>query len=383
MVAVKSIAIVVISFLLFSFVFSYLQAFIMSTVTQRLSKRLRSRIVAKINKLPLSYVDSTANGDVLSRITNDVDTIGQSLGESLTTLVASIVQIIGALILMIITNWAMALTAVFASVIGFVLIGIIMKHSQKFFRLQQTGLGEVNGHIEEIYSAHTTITVTNAQKEQKRKFDKLNQNLFKSNWKAHFLGGLMGPAMGFIGNFGYVAVCIVGALLTINGNISFGVIVAFILYVRLFSSPLSQIAQVASSVQTAAAAGERVFEFLEAKELNDESNRKLIDNISGDVVFSHVCFGYLPEKEIIHDFSASVKAGQKVAIVGPTGAGKTTLVNLLMRFYDINGGEITIGGVNINDIPRYQIHQMFGMVLQDTWVFDGTIKEMLPIILIT
>ncbi len=374
--AVVNICILLVVFFALSFVFSYLQGFIMSTVTQRISKKMRRDISTKINRLPLKYIDSTTYGDVLSRVTNDVDTISQSLNNSITTLVSSIVMLAGATLMMFITNWIMALSAIAASIIGFAISLVIMTKSQKYFVMQQNSLGDINGHIEEAYSGHNIIVVSNAKEQTKQEFDNFNKSLYKSGWKSQFLSGLMMPVMNFIGNFGYVVVCVVGAMLTISGHIDFGVIVAFMIYVRLFTNPLSQIAQATTNLQSTAAASERVFEFLDEKEVeNDPSATKRLDEVKGNVEFSHVKFGYNKDKLIIKDFSVQINSGQKVAIVGPTGAGKTTLVNLLMRFYDIDDGDILIDGVSIKEMPRDYVHNLFGMVLQDTWLFEGTIYE--------
>ncbi len=373
---VVRIASLLVCFYTGSALLNFTQSYIMATVTQKISKTMRRDISQKINRLPLRYFDSTSYGDVLSRVTNDVDAIGQTMNQSIGTLVTSITMFAGSLIMMFYTNWILALTAVLASVIGFALMMIIMAKSQKYFTAQQEGLGSVNGHIEEIYSGHNIVKVYNGGKEAKKTFEEINNKLYDSAWKSQFLSGLMMPLMQFIGNFGYVAVCVVGAVLAMNGNISFGVIVAFMMYIRLFTQPLSQMAQAANNLQRTAAAGERVFEFLEETELEDESQKvKGLQNVKGDVEFKHVRFGYVPEKIIIHDFSAKVKPGQKVAIVGPTGAGKTTIVNLLMRFYELDGGEILLDGTPISQVPRENVHEQFGMVLQDSWLFEGTIKE--------
>lgn len=374
--AIEKYAIILSIIIILNVVFSYLQGLIMARVTQRISRQMRSDISKKINRLPFSYIDHTTNGDILSRITNDVDTITQSLNNSVTTLVSSIIMLIGTTVMMFITNYVMALCAIISAFIGFALVALVMGKSQKFFMAQQRNLGAINGQIEESFSGHDVLMVSNALGEDKAKFDTLNANLYRSGWKAQFLGGLMGPIMNFIGNLGYVAVCVAGALLTANGTITFGVIVAFMLYVRLFTNPLTQLAQVGSSLQSAGAAGERVYEFLNAPELEDEADKiTSLPNVEGNVEFVNVRFGYEKDKEIIHDFSASVRAGQKVAIVGPTGAGKTTMVNLLMKFYNINSGKILIDGVDTHDLSREYIHSLFGMVLQDTWLFEGTIID--------
>lgn len=470
---VLSICFLLVGIYALSFIFSYAQGFIMTTTTQRISKKLRKDISQKINKLPLKYIDGNTTGDILSRITNDVDTIGQSLNNSIVSLISSICLLVGSIIMMFVTNAIMAVTAILSTIFGLVIMMLIMSKSQKHFIAQQQYLGELNGHIEEVYSGHNVIKAYNAENETKEKFDKINSKLYSSGWKSQFLSGLMGPLMGFIGNFGYVAVCIVGALLVSNGAIDFGVIVAFMIYIRLFTQPISQLAQVATSIQSAAASSERVFEFLNEEELADEGAKKDrldLDQVKGDVTFKNVRFGYKPQKTIIKNFTANVKAGQKVAIVGPTGAGKTTMVNLLMRFYEINqpklilngvvtehkifdggksitlamntAGKLVVGGeettfdvpeeytellskgtvkfdqnfntlindekqetmleivtgnsINnvddkklaiayygdifidnkpINSLTRNNIHGMFSMVLQDTWMFEGTVKE--------
>lgn len=353
----------------------FVQGWIMATVTQRLTKTLRREISEKINRLPLRYFDNTTFGNILSRVTNDIDTLGQSLNQSLGLLITSITMILGAVVMMFFTNVIMALTAIGATLIGFVMMSVIVKSSQKYFKRNQKHLGEINGHIEEIYAGHGIVKAYNAEKEARKTFSEINEKIYDANWKSQFFSGLMMPLMNFTGNFGYAAVCVVGAILAKNG-MDFGVIVAFTIYIRLFTQPLAQVAQAATTLQATAAASERVFEFLEEKELEDESykNRTLTE-VRGNVSFNHVKFGYTPEKTIIKDFSADVKAGQKVAIVGPTGAGKTTIVNLLMRFYELDGGEISIDGVPLSQLKRENVHDLFCMVLQDTWLFEGTIKE--------
>lgn len=359
-----------------SWIFNYIQGFILATVTQRTSKSLRTDISKKINRMPLKYFDSTSYGDVLSRVTNDVDMIGQMLNNSIGSLISSVTLLIGALIMMFITNALMAGAAIAASVIGFVFMIVIMAHSQKYFFAQQKNLGAINGHIEETYSGHQVVRAYNAENEAEKTFENINGKLYESAWKSQFFSGLMMPLMGFIGNFGYVVVCVLGAVLAANGNISFGVIVSFMIYIRLFTQPLSQLAQVFTSLQSALAASERVFEFLGEEELADESNKKTeLKNVRGDVEFRNVSFGYNPDKVIIHDFSAKAKAGQTVAIVGPTGAGKTTIVNLLMRFYELNSGEILIDDIPISSLSRKNVREQFCMVLQDTWIFEGTLRE--------
>lgn len=361
-----------------SAIFSYIQNFSMTTVSNHFAKKLRSSISTKINKLPLKFFDTHETGDILSRVTNDVDTISQNLNQSLASLVSSITLFIGSVIMMFVTNWIMALTAILSSLIGFSLMFLILGKSQKYFTEKQEQLGELNGYIEEIYSGHNVVKAYNGGASSIHHFQTLNEKLYNSNRKSNFLSGLMQPIMGFIGNFGYVAVCIVGALLVINNQISFGVIVAFIIYVRLFTNPLTQIAQAMTYLQSTAAASERVFEFLDEKEMADEKDiKKHLDKskVKGEIEFKHVKFSYDNTREIIKDFSVHVKPGEKVAIVGPTGAGKTTMVNLLMKFYEINDGDILIDGVSIHDLSRENIHELFCMVLQDTWLFEGTILD--------
>ena len=361
-----------------SWLFNCLAGFIMATVTNKFSQKLRKNLSHKINKLPLKYFDKNSYGDVLSRITNDVDTIGMSLNNSISDFVGAITLFIGSIIMMFATNWIMAITGIVASLIGFALMIVILSKSQKYFLLQQQQLGELNGHIEEVYSGHDVVTVYNANKETTQKFDEINNKLYDSARKSRFLSGLMMPLMSFIGSFGYVAVCVVGAALVINGNITFGVIVAFMIYIRLFTNPLSTIAQAMTYIQSTAAASERVFDFLDEEEMPSEKNitQKLLpEEVKGNVIFDHVKFGYDEDKIIIKDFSANIKAGSKVAIVGPTGAGKTTMVNLLMKFYNINSGDIKIDNISIKDLTRENIHDLFVMVLQDTWLFKGTIKD--------
>ncbi|WP_019774950.1 ABC transporter ATP-binding protein [Streptococcus sobrinus] len=355
---------------------SYAASFIVSTLIQRFSQRLRNAIADKINKVPLKYFDSHAQGDTLSRVTNDVDLMTQSFNQSLVTMVASIVLLIGSIFMMIKTNGLLAATAIGSVFAGFLLIGLIMARSQPLFKKQQKNLADVSGYVEEIYSGHNVVTSYNARRESKEAFEKLNQDLFSSMWKSQFFSGIMMPMMQFIGNFGYVMVCIVGARMAINGDITMGTIVAFMTYVRIFTQPISQIAQGITQLQSANAAMGRVFEFLDEEEMEVEDVKaKQLDKVKGDVAFENVFFGYNPDKTIIHDFSAKAKPGQKIAIVGPTGAGKTTMVNLLMRFYEINKGRISIDGVNIHDMKRSEVHDAFSMVLQDTWLFEGTVKE--------
>lgn len=359
-----------------AFIFNYIQGYIMATVTQKVSKKLRTEISTKINRLPLKYFDSTSTGDVLSRVTNDVDMIGQTMNQSLSTLVSAITMFVGSLIMMFYTNWMMALSAVLSTILGFALMTFIISKSQKYFAQQQKELGKLNGHIEEIYTGHHVVKVYNGEKEAKEMFREINTRLYNSAWKSQFMSGLMMPLMMFVGNFGYVVVCLVGAVLAVNGSISFGVIVAFMIYIRLFTQPLSQLAQAATNLQSTTAASERVFEFLGEEELANEGGKTLrLESAKGDVEFKHVSFGYNQDKMVIKDFSAKANAGQKVAIVAPTGAGKTTLINLLMRFYEVNSGEILIDGVPTSNLTRQNIHELFCMVLQDTWLFEGTIRE--------
>ena len=374
---IKKITIFLICLYIFSALFTYIEQIIMTIVSNKFAKNLRNRISHKINKLPLKYFDNHKSGDILSRVTNDVDTIAQTMNHSLATLVSSITLFVGSIVMMFITNWIMAITAIISSLFGFMFMGKILSKSQKYFKERQKNLGNLNGHIEEIYSGLNVVKVYNGKKESDKTFDKLNEELFDSNMKSQFLSGLMMPMMGFVGNFGYVAVCIVGALLTMNNVISFGVIVAFMSYVRLFTSPLSQIAQGITGLQSAAAASERVFEFVDEKEMTKEKQVKYLkkEEVNGEIEFKNVVFGYNEDKTIIKNFSAKANKGEKIAIVGPTGAGKTTMVNLLMKFYEINDGDILIDGVSIKDLTRENIHELFTMVLQDTWVFDGTIKE--------
>ena len=375
---IKSIAILLACLYIISAIFSYVEGLSMIKVANGYAKKLRSSISEKINKLPLKFFDHNLSGDILSRVTNDVDTIAQSLNNSLSTLVSSITLFIGSIIMMFVTNYIMAITAIVSSLIGFILMFIILNKSQRYFTARQKNLGKLNGYIEEIYSGLNVVRSCNAKDETINEFDKLNDKLYDCNRKSQFLSGLMQPIMGFIGNFSYVAVCIVGALLVSKSVISFGVIVAFIMYVRLFTNPLSQIAQAMTSMQSTAAASERVFGLLEEVEMDSENDiTKKLDKhkVKGNIEFKNVKFGYDKDKIIINDFTAKVKAGEKIAIVGPTGAGKTTMVNLLMKFYDINDGDILIDGTSIKELKRDNIHSLFTMVLQDTWLFNGTVKE--------
>ena len=356
--------------------FSCAASYTMITVMQRLAWSMRDSISKKINRMPLKYFDKVSIGDVMSRITNDVDTLSSTLNSSITTLVQGVVQFVGVTVIMFATNALMSLAAIGSSLIGFIFMFAVIKRSKKYFRRQQKNLGDMNGHVEEMYSGHDIVRVYGATGQAKAEFKRINNNLYESAWKSQFFGGLMMPFMSFIGNFGYVAVCVVGAALTMSGDISFGTIVSFIAYVRLFTSPLSQISQAAGQLMSAGAAGERVFGFLEEEELSDDSNCTAYpEKVTGKVDFDHVRFGYDEDKAIINDFSTSVMPGQKIAIVGHTGAGKTTMVNLLMRFYELWSGEIRIDGVPISEMKRSDVHALFGMVLQDTWLFEGTYRE--------
>lgn len=376
--AVKKIVIFLLTIYLVSALFNFLEGFIMASVANDFARNLRTKISIKINKLALKYFDSHSNGDILSRVTNDVDTVAQTMSQSLGAFVSAIALFLSCVVMMFKTNWILAITAILSSLIGFIFMSFILGKSQKYFLARQVELGKLNGHIEEIYSSHNVVKAYNGNYDAEKKFDKLNENVFECNRMSQFLSGLMPSMMNFIGNFGYVAVCVVGALLTINGNISFGVIVAFMLYVRLFTSPLSQIAQGMTSLQSTCAAAERVFEFVEEDEMEDEKHLKKKLNakkVKGNIEFKHVKFGYDKDKIIINDFNCKVKPGQKIAIVGPTGAGKTTMVNLLMKFYNINDGDILIDGVSVKELKRENIHDLFIMVLQDTWLFNGSIRD--------
>ncbi|MCI8567819.1 MAG: ABC transporter ATP-binding protein [Bacilli bacterium] len=375
---IKNVALFLASLYIISAIFSFIESILMTDVSNNFARKLRSRISAKINKLPLKYFDRNQTGDILSRVTNDVDTIAQSMNQSLSTLVSAITLFVGTIIMMFITNWIMAITAIISSLLGFVFMFIILGKSQKYFTARQVELGKLNSHIEEVYSGLLVVKAYNGKEESDKKFDECNKKVYEANRKSQFLSGLMPPMMNFIGNLGYVAVCVVGAVLTMNGHITFGVIVAFITYVRLFTSPLSQIAQAMNSLQSTAAASERVFEFLDEEEMNNQKTvTEVLDKskVKGNIEFNNVKFGYEENKIIIKDFSAKAKPGQKIAIVGPTGAGKTTMVNLLMKFYEINSGEIKIDGVSTKDLTRENVHSLFTMVLQDTWLFSGTIRE--------
>ena len=372
---VKSITMMLVIFYGSSLLLNLLQRFIMADVTQKISKSFREKIAVKINKLPFSYFDNTTYGDILSRVTNDVDTISQSLNQSIGTLLTSIVMLLGTVVMMIYNSGILTITTILSSLVGFVFITIIMKKSQKYFKAQQQNLGDINGQIEEVYTGHNVIKAYNAGERVVDEFEQMNTQLYTNAWKSQFLSGLMMPIMQFAGNFSYVMVCIVGGALAINGKISFGVIVAFMIYVRLFTNPLSDIAQSFNTLQRAAAAGERVFEFLNEEELEEEHVTEKLEKAKGEVEFKNVRFGYNPDKIIIKDFSVKVNPGEKIAIVGPTGAGKTTIVNLLMRFYEINSGQILIDGIDTKNISRDNLRDQFCMVLQDSWVFEASVRE--------
>ena len=375
---IKSMALVLAIIYMLSAIFSYIESILTTIIANKYAYKLRRDISRKINKLPLRYFDRHEIGDVLSRVTNDIDTVSQTMNNTIASLVSSITLLIGSIIMMFVTNWQMALTAIISSLFGFMFMAIILSKSQRYFTQRQVELGNLNAHIEEIYSGHSVVKVYNADIEAMEEFDKLNKNLYVCNKKSQFLSGIMQPLMGFIGNFSYLAVCVIGAILVSEDIITFGVIVAFMIYVRLFTNPLTRIAQSMTQLQSMTAAGERVFEFLEETEMPDESNlAKKLDreSVKGEIVFKDVKFGYDKNRTIIKNFNAMVKPGQKIAIVGPTGAGKTTLVNLLMKFYDINDGDIIIDGVSTKNLTRENIHDLFIMVLQDTWLFEGTIRD--------
>ncbi len=376
--AVARIGLMLAGFYILAWIFSFLQMRLMNVVTQSTSYGLRKDISQKINVLPLRYFDNTLIGDILSRIVNDVDTIAMSLNQSVGNLFHAGTQFIGVMLIMFFTNWIMTLVAVGSAILGFIIMINIMKRSQKYFSLMHSVLGELNGQVEEIYSGHNTVKAYNAEEQEHARFHDTNMRFRNTTWRAQFFGGIMPPLMGFVGNFGYVLVCITGALLAMKGYITFGTIVAFMMYIRQFTMPLQQLGQVFTQLQSAAASSKRVFSFLEEEELEDDSNKPILigeNNAKGDIVFDHVHFGYYENQIIIKDFSAEALPGKKVAIVGPTGAGKTTMVNLLMRFYEVNSGRILIDGHDIRDMQRAEVHELFGMVLQDTWLFEGTFKE--------
>ncbi len=361
-----------------SAVFSFVQHYVMAVVTLKMSYRMRGELSAKINSVPQKYFNTTSQGDILSRITNDVSTLQQGLTNSLPTIISAATQFIGCLIMMFVTEWRLALVSIAVTLVGMFLMIIIMSRSQRFFSARQKSLGELNGYVEEMYSGHEVVRISRAVRSTGVEFDRLNAAVYDANWKSQFLSGVMQPIMNIVGNVAYVAVCIFGSMLAISGKIEFGVIVSFILYVRLFTSPLTQIAQGMTNMQTASASAHRIFDFLESEDLPDESGKtEQLTDVRGAVSFEHVRFSYPgdPDKIIIKDFSAQVHPGQKVAIVGPTGAGKTTMVNLLMRFYELNSGNIKIDGVPISEMSRENVHRLFGMVLQDTWLFVGTVRE--------
>ena len=378
MEAIARTALFLLGLYVLSAIFSFLQHFILATVTLRLSNRLRADIFDKVNRAPMKLFGRIPYGDILSRMTNDVNTLVQSLSNSLPSMVSAEAQFIGCLVMMFITEWHMSIAAVGATLLGFALMGLIMSRSQKYFLARQTSLGQLNGYVEEMYSGHDVVRISRAEKKMKSAFDRLNKEVYQANRKSQFISGIMQPLMGFVGNLGYVAVCIYGSKLAMDGIIDFGVIVAFIMYVRLFTSPLSTFAQGMTQMQSAAAAGKRVFDFLEEEELEDESGKESYTaQVKGQVEFKNLRFGYSEDRKnaVIKDFSASVKPGQKIAIVGPTGAGKTTIVNLLMRFYELWGGSILIDGVPTTEMKREDVHSLFSMVLQDTWMFQGTVRE--------
>lgn len=358
------------------FVFNYVQGYMMATIAQRVSQNMRIDISRKINRLPLRYFDQNSTGDILSRVTNDVDTVGQSMNQSLSTVISSLTMFFGSAIMMFATNWLMAIAGIVTALLGFAIMMFVIARSQKYFKQQQDLLGEVNDQVDETFSGHLVVKAYNGEQYEKARFTNKNQRLYQAAWKSQFLSGMMMPMMIFVGNLAYVVVCIVGAVLAVQGSISFGTIVAFMLYIRLFTQPLQNLSQAVSSVQSMAAASQRVLEFMQQPELADESDKVAsIDPVEGQVDFDHVSFGYDPDQVIIKDFNEAVQPGQKVAIVGPTGAGKTTIVNLLMRFYEINQGQIRIDGHNTAELKRALVHDQFAMVLQDTWLFEGTLRD--------
>lgn len=378
MAAIAGVGVVLLVIYGCSAVFTYLEHYIMATVTLKLSRQLRGNLSEKINKVPMKYFNTTTHGDILSRVTNDVSTLQQALSNSLPSIMTAVVQFIGCLIMMFVTEWRMALTTIVVTIFGFGIMGFIIAHSQKHFVARQQSLGKLNGYIEEMYSGHDVVRLSRANEKVKETFHQYNEAVYAADWKSQFLSGVMQPLMNVVGNLGYVVVCVVGSALAMNGQISFGVIIAFIMYVRLFTSPLTTLAQGMTNMQSAAAAGDRIFDFLQEEELPEEADKRAeLPKVQGEVEFEQVRFSYpaKPDKIIIKNFSAHIMPGQKVAIVGPTGAGKTTIVNLLMRFFEINSGSIKIDGVPISEIKRSCIHDMFSMVLQDTWLFEGTVRE--------
>lgn len=376
--AIASIGVLLLILYGLSAVFTYVEHFIMSTVTLDLSRDLRRDLSRKINRVPMKYFNTVSHGDILSRVTNDVSTLQQAIANSLPSIISAAAQFIGCLLMMFLTEWRMALAAVGVTTLGFLVMGLVMLRSQKYFAARQENLSSLNGYIEEMYSGHDVVRLSRANRKIKETFGGLNGALYDADWRSQFLSGVMQPLMTIVGNLGYVVVCVLGSALAMSGQISFGVIVAFIMYVRLFTSPLSTLAQGMTQMQTAAAAGDHIFDFLQAEELPDETGkREAPAQVRGEVEFEHVRFSYpdTPDKIIIKDFSAHVLPGQKVAIVGPTGAGKTTMVNLLMRFFEINSGSIRIDGVPTSEMTRESVHNLFSMVLQDTWLFEGTVRE--------
>ena len=376
--AIAHVGIFLVIIYVLSSLFAFVEHYMMASVTLNMSKKMRGDLAEKINKVPLSYFNTTSQGDVLSRITNDVHTLQQGFSNSLPTIISAVAQFLGCLVMMFVTEWRLALCVIVVTFVGMFLLTLIMRRSQKYFIARQESLGTLNGYIEEMYSGHEVIRISCAGRKVVDKFKGMNEAVYQANWKSQFLSGVMQPLMNVIGNIGYVTVCVIGAMLALNKTITFDVIIAFILYCRLFTAPLTQIAQGMTNLQTASASANRIFEFLESEELEDESYKQTsLDKVNGTVEFKNVHFSYPdnPDKVIIKDFSAHIKPGQKVAIVGPTGAGKTTMVNLLMRFFEINSGSITIDGVPTTELKRENLHNLFSMVLQDTWLFDGTVRE--------